>query len=111
MIDLAALGDFAQTAGYVSQMDLLVTMNKLAHLAGGLGHPLWLMLGRQTDWRWMSGSDTTPCKHALVPPDHSGGLGPGDKASHHSVTRLVRGPSRGTLMETENDWPRDSDRY
>lgn len=62
VIDLAPrLGDFAQTAGYVSQMDLLVTIDSsLAHLAGGLGHPLWLMLGRQTDWRWMSGSDTTP---------------------------------------------------
>ena len=62
VIDLAPrLGDFAQTAGYVKQMDLLVTIDSsLAHLAGGLGHPLWLMLGRQTDWRWMSGSDTTP---------------------------------------------------
>ena len=62
VIDLAPrLGDFAQTASYVKQMDLIVTIDSsLAHLAGGLGHPVWLMLARQTDWRWIGDVHTTP---------------------------------------------------
>lgn len=62
VIDLVPrLDDFAETAAYMTQMDLIVTIDSsLAHLAGGLGHPLWLMLGRQIDWRWISGDDTTP---------------------------------------------------
>ena len=62
VIDLAPrLGDFAQTASYVKQMDLIITIDSsLAHLAGGLGHPVWLMLARQTDWRWIGDEHTTP---------------------------------------------------
>jgi Tfp pilus assembly protein PilF len=46
--------DFADAAAIVSQLDLLVTVDTaMAHLAGALGRPCWLLLPWcMTDWRW-----------------------------------------------------------
>jgi hypothetical protein len=46
--------DFADAAAIVSQLDLLVTVDTaMAHLAGALGTPCWLLLPwYMTDWRW-----------------------------------------------------------
>lgn len=57
----AALTDFAETAALVSQLDLVVAVDTaLAHLAGGLGKPAWIMLAHAADWRWMTGRSDTP---------------------------------------------------
>ena len=48
------LGDFAQTAAFVERLDLIVTVDTaMAHFAGGLGKPVWLLLNANPDWRWM----------------------------------------------------------
>jgi len=53
--------DFAETAALIVNLDLVIaTDSAVAHLAGALGKPLWLMLPWQSDWRWMQDCVTTP---------------------------------------------------
>jgi tetratricopeptide (TPR) repeat protein len=55
------LTDFGETAALVSQMDLVITVDTaLAHLAGALGKPGWVMLAHAPDWRWMTGRADSP---------------------------------------------------
>ncbi|HEY9270138.1 tetratricopeptide repeat-containing glycosyltransferase family protein [Achromobacter sp.] len=45
--------DFAETAALVSKLDLVITVDSaVAHLAGALGVPVWVLLPRTPDWRW-----------------------------------------------------------
>ena len=53
--------DFADTAALIANLDLVITTDTaVAHLAGALGKPLWLLLPWQSDWRWMQSRPTTP---------------------------------------------------
>ena len=57
----AALTDFAETATLISMMDLIVTIDTaVAHLAGALGVPTWIMLRRSPDWRWLTDRADSP---------------------------------------------------
>lgn len=49
------LGDFADTAAAISQLDLLITVDTaFAHLSGALGRPTWILLpAHGADWRWL----------------------------------------------------------
>ncbi|HEX5130310.1 MAG TPA: glycosyltransferase family 9 protein, partial [Usitatibacter sp.] len=51
----AHLHDFAETAAAVDQLDLLVTVDtSIAHVAGALGKPVWILLPHGShDWRWL----------------------------------------------------------
>jgi tetratricopeptide (TPR) repeat protein len=49
-----ALSDFVESAAAVSALDLVITVDtSMAHLAGALGKPVWVLLPHVTDWRWM----------------------------------------------------------
>jgi len=50
-----ALTDFADTAAAIELIDVLVTVDtSIAHVAGAMGKPVWIMLPRSAhDWRWM----------------------------------------------------------
>ena len=55
------LNDFAETAGALSKMDLLITVDtSVAHLAGTLRVPVWLLLPFAPDWRWLLKRDDSP---------------------------------------------------
>ncbi len=54
-------GDFADTAALVAALDLVITIDSaVAHLAGALGKPTWILLPEPADWRWLSACDDTP---------------------------------------------------
>lgn len=53
--------DLADTAAVLAALDLVLTTDTvLAHLAGSLARPCWLLLPWQSDWRWMQSLPTTP---------------------------------------------------
>jgi Flp pilus assembly protein TadD len=55
------LGDWADTAALVSCLDLVVTVDTgIAHLAGALGRPAWVLLPFNPDWRWLLGRPDSP---------------------------------------------------
>ncbi len=55
------IDDFADTAGLLAQLDLVITVDSaVAHLAGALGRPVWILLPFSPDWRWMLGRDNSP---------------------------------------------------
>ena len=60
--DLAPdLEDFADTAAAVDGLDLVITVDtSVAHLAGALGKPVWVLLPWVTDWRWMLNRADSP---------------------------------------------------
>lgn len=62
LADLSPLmDDFASTAALIEQLDLVITIDTaVAHLAGALGKPTWLLLSAAPDWRWMLGRSDSP---------------------------------------------------
>ena len=49
------------TAAILSQIDLLITTDtSIAHLAGALGRPAWVLLNKMPDWRWLLDRDDSP---------------------------------------------------
>ncbi|MBV9568363.1 MAG: glycosyltransferase family protein [Hyphomicrobiales bacterium] len=55
------LTDFAQTAGALAALDLLITVDTApAHLAGAMGKPAWLLLPFVPDWRWLLEREDSP---------------------------------------------------
>jgi Flp pilus assembly protein TadD len=57
----AELADFADTAALITALDLVVTVDTaVAHLAGALGKPVWLLNRFDSDWRWLQDRDDSP---------------------------------------------------
>lgn len=55
------LTDYAQTAAVLENLDLLIAVDtSVVHLAGALARPVWTLLARGPDWRWMLGRDDSP---------------------------------------------------
>lgn len=53
--------DLEGLAAQITATDLVVTIdNATAHLAGALGHPVWVLLAHAADWRWLVGRDDSP---------------------------------------------------
>lgn len=55
------LTDFAETAAAMEALDLIITSDtSVAHLAGILGRPAWILLNYSPDWRWGSDGSISP---------------------------------------------------
>jgi hypothetical protein len=53
--------DILDTAGLMQNLDLVVTVcTSVAHLAGALGRPVWLLNRFQSEWRWMLEREDSP---------------------------------------------------
>ena len=53
--------DFADTAARIAGMDLVITVDtSVAHLAGAMGLPVWILLPFDPDWRWLVHRDDSP---------------------------------------------------
>jgi len=49
-----SIDDFADTAAIISEMHLVITVDtSVAHLAGAMGKPVWILVPWPSDWRWM----------------------------------------------------------
>jgi glycosyltransferase involved in cell wall biosynthesis/Flp pilus assembly protein TadD len=62
LVDLGpALGDFADTAAVIEQLDLVISVDtSVVHLAGALGKPVWTLLPFCPDWRWQLEREDSP---------------------------------------------------
>jgi hypothetical protein len=58
---LDGVHDFKDLAARVASMDLIITCDTaVAHLAGGMGKKVWVLLPFCPDWRWLLGRDDSP---------------------------------------------------
>jgi ADP-heptose:LPS heptosyltransferase len=62
LVDMSsALTDFDETAAIIANLDLVITVDtSMGHLAGAIGKPVWILLSRASDWRWLIDRDDTP---------------------------------------------------
>jgi hypothetical protein len=53
--------DFNDSAAMIEQLDLVITVDTaIAHLAGALGKPVWILLPPNPDWRWLLEREDSP---------------------------------------------------
>jgi ADP-heptose:LPS heptosyltransferase len=53
--------DLADTAAIVANLDLVISIDtSVVHLAGAMGKPVWVLLYKSADWRWMLERDDSP---------------------------------------------------
>ena len=79
--------DFTEAAALAGQLDLIISVDApLAHLAGGLGLPLWVLLPSAPDWRWTTDGETAHW-YPTARPFHQSR--PGDWASVVDEVRRV----------------------
>ncbi|MCA9136482.1 MAG: glycosyltransferase family protein [Planctomycetales bacterium] len=99
-------GAFTDTAAVMKNLDHVVTSDtSLAHLAGALGIPTTLVLGKVPDWRWLRQGDSTkwyPSMH-LVRQTEMGDWADAIAKAHESVRKVadrsaIKAPDRGETM-------------
>lgn len=57
----AEIGDYEDTMAIMEALDLIVSVDtSVVHLAGAQGRPVWVMIPRAPDWRWLLGREDTP---------------------------------------------------
>src|SRR5439155_9965011 len=97
-----AAGPFMDTAAIIKGLDLVITCDTaIAHLAGGLGVPVWVALPFVPDWRWLLGRDDSPWYPTMrlirqsEPGDWAGVF---DRVAVALQHRLTRSPTAPPLL-------------
>jgi hypothetical protein len=93
----AEIADFADTMAVVETLDLVITVDTaVAHLAGAMGKPVWILLPYAPDWRWLlerSDSPWYPTARLFRQPS------PGDWDSvAHEVAKALSEPEQRQLF-------------
>ncbi len=58
---MASMQSFDDTAALVANLDLVITVDtSVAHLAGALGRPVWVLSRHDACWRWLAGEQSSP---------------------------------------------------
>ena len=61
LIRIDARNDFDRTAALAAALDLVISVDtSIAHLAGALARPTWILLPFTADWRWGTSGNETP---------------------------------------------------
>ena len=62
LADISAdLADFGETAAAIANLDLVITVDTaVGHLAGAMAKPVWIMLPKASDWRWLLRRSDSP---------------------------------------------------
>jgi tetratricopeptide (TPR) repeat protein len=62
IVDLSGhLEDFTDTAAIVANLDLVISVDtSVVHLAGAMGKPVWMLVPRVSDWRWLRDRADSP---------------------------------------------------
>ncbi|MEO6565623.1 MAG: tetratricopeptide repeat protein [Casimicrobiaceae bacterium] len=61
LVALPQRNDFDGLAALISELDLVITVDtSIAHLAGAMGKPVWVLLHHVPDWRWMLDRGDSP---------------------------------------------------
>jgi Tfp pilus assembly protein PilF len=56
-----ALSDFEETAALIANLDMVITVDTaMGHLAGALAKPVWILLPKASDWRWLLDRSDSP---------------------------------------------------
>jgi len=94
-----ALDDFADTAAVLALCDLVIAVDTaVAHLAGAMGRPLWVLLPFAPDWRWTLTGETTPWYPAArLFRQHAGGDWPAVIARVGAALDVFTSPRRGEV--------------
>ena len=96
---------FADAAAVIADLDLVITIDtSMAHLAGAMARPTWVLLHTGADWRWLTHRDDSPWYPTVrlvrqSIPDDWGAV---------SEQLLARG--RGLVAGAPAVWPIDADR-
>ena len=54
-------GDLLETAALIEQLDLVISIDtSVAHLAGALGKPVWVLTRGDSAWQWLLGREDSP---------------------------------------------------
>jgi tetratricopeptide (TPR) repeat protein len=99
ILDLTAdLTDFIETAALISCLDLVITVDtSVAHLAGALGRPTWILLPYVPEWRWLLDREDSPWYPTVrlfrqrPTRDYAGVM---DRVRAKLVTLMSKGPDR-----------------
>jgi spore maturation protein CgeB/Flp pilus assembly protein TadD len=96
------LNDFRDTAAVVANLDLVISVDTaVAHLAGAMGKPVWVLLPCSADWRWPPHGQGTPWYPTakLFRQSPSGNWQPVIDQVKHALTQLQRNPTSQRILQ------------